>query len=80
MSDPGMAHRPDSFYCGAMVRNAHSFEIALCNKPGCTALHIISLDENGEPILNTGIKVESLPAVIKMMQDHLYAIAAMKEK
>jgi len=52
----------------------------LCPDPDCTAIHLISYDGDHEVITVTPIKVESLPAVIKVMQDHLYAVAAMQDK
>jgi hypothetical protein len=60
--------------------SAYAFELALCSDPKCTAIHIISFDKNSEIILNTAIKEDHLPVVIKMMQDHLYALAVMKDK
>jgi len=61
------------------VRNAHSVRMMVCDNPLCTAVHMISCDEQDKAILNTALSASSLPQVIEWLQNHLYKLAVLKD-
>ena len=60
------------------MKIADSFSLAPCPDPRCTALHLISCDDCGQPLVMTAISIEAMNEVIEVMRDHLYAVAALK--
>jgi hypothetical protein len=60
------------------MKIAHSIIFTSCQNPECRLIHIHFLDEAGETFAMAPMDIESIPGIVKDIQDIAYEIISLR--